>query len=388
MPEFGPPSGNKEVRDYAAILAHSFAGKPDDMLQWLAQLSEREVRVWREGRHVTAGVVAYRIGQYFGGRPVPMAGVAGVVVTPHARATGAGSKAMTALLRELHAEGVALSTLYPATQPIYRRLGYELAGVRTGYRVPVGACELKRQPGTLRPAPEEEQLFDSLARERAKQANGHLERNGFFWRRLWGKGDDTAFRYIIEVEGKPAGFLIYRTKRTEFPLQDLLVADWWAANDKAARRLLAFFGEHRSVGANVQIFGAPMEPLLFCLPEQKWKVDTRWEWMTRIVHLPAALQARGYPVTAELEIELDITDDVLADNQGRWRLTLEKGKGRVSRGGSGRVKLDIRGLAALYSSALGPSDLARLGYLEARVADQAALAQAFAGPAPWLPDFF
>lgn len=121
MPEFGPPSGNKEVRDYAAILAHSFAGKPDDMLQWLAQLDEREVRVWRDGRHVTAGIVAYRIGQYFGGRAVPMAGVAGVVVTPHARASGAGSKAMTALLRELHAQGVALSTLYPATQLFGKR---------------------------------------------------------------------------------------------------------------------------------------------------------------------------------------------------------------------------------------------------------------------------
>lgn len=388
MPEFGPPSGNKEVRDYAAILAHSFAGKPDDMLQWLAQLDEREVRVWRDGRHVTAGIVAYRIGQYFGGRAVPMAGVAGVVVTPHARASGAGSKAMTALLRELHAQGVALSTLYPATQPIYRRLGYELAGVRTGYRLPVNACELKRQPGTLRPAPEDDGLFDTLARERARQSNGHLERSSFFWRRLWGKGDDAAYRYIVEVEGKPAGFLVYRSKRTEFPLQDLLVADWWAANQKAARRLLAFFGEHRSVGANVQIFGAPMESLLFHLPEQKWKVDTRWEWMTRIVHLKAALEARGYPARAELELDLEIADDLLDENQGRWRLTLEKGQGRVTRAGLGRIKLDIRGLAALYTSALAPADLARLGYLQAREADQAALAQAFAGPAPWLPDFF
>ena len=389
MNEYGPPSGNKELRAYAEILAQSFAGKLEDMLDWLSQLPEREVRVWREKGQVVAGLVGYRIGQFFGGQSVPMAGVAGVVVAPHARKSGAGSGAMLALLHELQAEGTALSTLYPATQPIYRKLGYEIAGAHINYALPIGSINVREHSAEIRPAEtEDEPAMAALYGERALATNGNLDRSAFFWKRKWGKGENAAFRYMIEESGKPTGYVIYRAQRVVFPKQDLVVADFTVKTPAAARRLLSFFAEHRSVGERVTLFGAPIEPLFFHLAEQKHKIEARWDWMTRIVSLKPALEKRGYAKHVKATLELEVRDDVLKENHGRWKFEVDDGAAKVEKGGKGKVKVDIRGLAAMYTGALSAQDAEQIGYLEAGKADQATLNAVFAGQTPWTPDFF
>jgi hypothetical protein len=57
-----------------------------------------------------------------------MAGVASVRAAPEDRGRGIGRAVMTALLDEVAAQGYPLSVLYPATMPLYRSLGWELAG--------------------------------------------------------------------------------------------------------------------------------------------------------------------------------------------------------------------------------------------------------------------
>ena len=389
MPDYGPPSGNKELRAYAEILAQSFAGKVEDMLDWLTQLPERELRVWRENGRVIAGLTAYRIGQFFGGQSVPIAGIAGVVVTPHARKGGAGSGAMLAALHELHAEGTALSTLYPATQPVYRKLGYEVAGAHINYALPIGTITTREHGAEIRPAEiEDESAMAALYRERAQATNGNLDRSAFFWLRKWGKGENAAYRYMIEENGKATGYVIYRAQRVSFPKQDLVVADFMVKSQAAARRLLSFFAEHRSVGERVTLFGAPIEPLLFHLAEQKHRIEARWDWMTRIVSLKPALEKRGYAKHVKASLELEVRDDVLKENNGRWKLEVEGGAAKVEKGGKGKVKVDIRGLAAMNTSALSAQDAEQIGYLEASDADIATLNAIFGGPTPWTPDFF
>ncbi len=389
MIDYSPPSGNKELRAYAEVLAQSFAGKVEDMLEWLAQLPERELRVWRENGRVIGGLTAYRIGQFFGGHSVPMAGIAGVVVTPHARKSGAGTGAMRALLDELHAEGTALSTLYPATQPVYRKLGYEIAGAHINYALPIGSINVREHGAEIRPADiEDEPAMAALYNERALAANGNLDRSTFFWLRKWGKGENAAFRYMIEESGKPTGYVIYRAQRVVFPKQDLVVADFTVKTPAAARRLLSFFAEHRSVGERVTLFGAPIEPLFFHLAEQKHKIEARWDWMTRIVCLKPALERRGYAKHVRATLELEVRDDVLKENHGRWKFEVEGGAAKVEKGGKGKVKVDIRGLAAMYTGALSAQDAEQIGYLDASEADKAPLSAIFGGPSPWTPDFF
>ena len=66
--------------------------------------------------------------QYWLGQPVKMAGVASVKVAPEHRGRGIGRTLMTEALNLIAERGYPLSALYPATTPIYRSLGWELAG--------------------------------------------------------------------------------------------------------------------------------------------------------------------------------------------------------------------------------------------------------------------
>lgn len=67
--------------------------------------------------------------QWWGGKSLPMAGIAGVVVAPEHRGRGVGGLLMTAVLERSQSLGYPLSALYPATVPVYRALGFEFAGV-------------------------------------------------------------------------------------------------------------------------------------------------------------------------------------------------------------------------------------------------------------------
>jgi predicted acetyltransferase len=90
----------------------------------------------------------------------------------------------------------------------------------------------------------------------------------------------------------------------------------------------------------------------------------------------------------ETEVELDIADPLLPENGGRVVLSIAGGAADVRRGGSGAVRIDVRGLAALYTGHASPQTLASLGLVEGSAEHLARLALAFTGPSPWMQDFF
>ncbi|MCC6574134.1 MAG: GNAT family N-acetyltransferase [Planctomycetes bacterium] len=388
-PDYGPPSGSAELRVYSENVGQSFVIPAADMQRSLDRMGIDTIRLLRAEGKQQAGLFFYRMGQWFGGRVVPSWGIAGVVVAPQARSSGAGLRLMRELLLEARGAGVALSSLYPATQPVYRKAGYEVAGSRTGYKLPVAAITLREKGAEVRPATDADRaLYAKLYAERAKSNSGMLERDKALWGRLEGTPENPTYHYVIEEDGKPTGYFIFSQKRAVFPLADYTVMDHCTLTPVAARRMLAFFASHWSTGDNLVMFGAPLEPVLLHLAEQKAKVDTRWDWMLRIVDLQKALEARGYPDGATAKLEFAIEDDVLADNAGKWTLEVSSGKSQLIRGGKGRIKLHIRALAPLYSGALSPAALVRLGWLDAPEEDLGVLAAVFAGSSPWMMDFF
>jgi predicted acetyltransferase len=60
----------------------------------------------------------------------------------------------------------------------------------------------------------------------------------------------------------------------------------------------------------------------------------------------------------------------------------------VRAGGRGELRLDVRGLAPLFSGLVAPADLAVAGLVEGPAAALDVAQRLFAGPEPWMPDFF
>jgi predicted acetyltransferase len=110
--------------------------------------------------------------------------------------------------------------------------------------------------------------------------------------------------------------------------------------------------------------------------------------MLRIVDLAQALTARGYPEHVATDLELDLVDEVLEENAGRWSIHIANGRAAIERGGRGSIRLDVRGLAALYTGWMEPHALVVAGSLHASEADLSRLGAAFGGPSPSMLDFF
>ena len=93
--------------------------------------------------------------------------------------------------------------------------------------------------------------------------------------------------------------------------------------------------------------------------------------------------------TSAVAVDLLIEDETCPWNAGPHRLVIERGEGRLEPGGSGAVRLSIRGLAVVYAGACSPAVLRRAGLLEGGdERSDAFLGAASGGPPPTLLDYF
>ncbi|HEY9599261.1 MAG TPA: sterol carrier protein domain-containing protein, partial [Cyanophyceae cyanobacterium] len=190
---------------------------------------------------------------------------------------------------------------------------------------------------------------------------------------------------LIGSESHPEGYVIFKQRSEDGNIE---IRDWVVLTVAAARRLLTFLADHRSLVNKVLWYGSPLNPLLLLLPEQSDRIKQLARWMLRIIDVPKALEQRGYPVELEAELHLNVRDNLLLENNGRFILTASGGRGEVTPGGTGELQLDVRGLAPLYTGLFTPHQLALTGQLEANNAALSVATQLFAGSEPWMSDRF
>lgn len=396
------PKTEKDIAALAEIMASAFGMVTADATAWLGRAGHENLRTWRDGRRIAGGLIILPTGQWFGGRSVPMAGIAGVAVAPQHRARGMGTEMMLAAVREMRAAGWALSALYPATVPLYRRAGYELGGGVYEYQLaPRTIVERERDMPIREITRKDMPAVERAYSHRAQRTCGNLERIDYFWRRIrepfnappthgyavWGQGEIEGYVYFYEKRGDTMDYALRVT--------DLVVLT------PAGRRLLTFFADHRTMSDNVVWCGSPADPLLMTLSEHTYKTRRLIQWMLRILDVEKALSARGYPRGVEAEIRLRVRDDQLPENNDDFVLRVAGGRGRVRRAGragggrpsvrrgrGGHIAIHVRGLAPLYTGYLSPVELAEAGLLEGPRRQIEALAPLFAGPVPWMADMF
>ena len=374
-----------------AILSSSFGTPADDVGPWLETAGHENVRVLRDGAGPVATLIHIPMGQHFGGRSVPMVGIAGVACPPHRRGDGAATELMRRSTRELHRRGVAISALYPAVQSLYRRAGYEQAVVR--FETSVAARDLGDGDRTLsvRPFvptdwPAVKRVYEAVAPTRP----GSLDRGPYCWARAGSRRGQPAIGHVVEEDGAITGYLFhFEQTHPDSPIhRDVSVQDMASSTDRARRRLLTLLGDTRSLADRVVWFGPAHDARLFGIEERRYEVRAYAYAMIRIVDVAAALEARGYPRGLRAELHLDVRDDVVPSNSGRYSLRVEDGRGRVSRAGRGSLGLDVRTLAPLFTGFASPAALAERDALRGTPAAMDVAAQLFAGPQPTLSDMF
>jgi predicted acetyltransferase len=383
----------ESLEEYTSIAVESLlVSDPDTWRTYIDRIGPENVRGVYDGARLAGGLAFYRMGQWFGGKELPCAGVSGVAISAADRGSGACGELLRSLLVELHAEGMPIASLYASTQSLYRKVGFEHAGTQTQYSIPIqsiGSGDRSLPVHRFRSPPIDK--LDHVARRRAVATNGHLGRTEGLWQRLLcPHGASGTITYLLGDAENPEGYAIFRTGSRDGGVPQPLVSTDVAANTPAAlRRLLTLVRDHRSMCDSFQWYGSPNDPIHFLAEEQWVTIGEFMRWMLRIVDLPKALQGRGYDKSVTGELHLEINDPLLPQNSGRWLVRVAEGNATAERGGSGSLAMDVRALAPLYSSLYSADELVSSGAIRATDTDQIRLAnRVFAGPAPWMTEIF
>lgn len=374
------------------VLCHALNIPRDYWSTFVDRIDRRNLRALIDKGTVIGGLGIYRMGQWFSGRVVPCGGISIVGIAPQRRREGAARFQLQRCLEELHADGTPLAALYASSQAVYRSVGFEQGGSRCEYELPITNIRLDDREAAIRevsiesPAP-----FEHLHRRRSAIDNGLIERTHGLWQRIlhWpGCHSKPQQAYMIGDTESPEGYLIsFHTDGGSEPVQ-IIIRDWCAVTPRAGRRLWTLLADHGSIVESVRWHGPPADPMLAHVAECKHTQVKVNRWMLRIVDVGEALRARGYLPGVEEELHLEVIDELLPANTGRYVLTVGNATADVSNGGRGDLRCTIRGLAPLYTGFLRPEALARLGWLEGEPPVLQAAARIFCGPEPWMPEIF
>ncbi|MBW4595821.1 MAG: GNAT family N-acetyltransferase [Brasilonema angustatum HA4187-MV1] len=378
----------EDIQRLGNILEQCFLMSSGESEIFFNSIGLENFRVIRAGEEVAGGLGIILMPQWWGGERVPMAGIAAVGIAPEHRGGGAALTMMKHTVKELHAKGVPISTLYPATQRLYRKAGYEQGGISSIWEVPTQSILVKEEPLPVGAVAGDHEIFRELYQQYARLNNGLLERHQSIWQGIF-KSDkkEAIYAYVIGCAEQPQGYIIFSQHQN----QDgsfIRIRDWAVLTTAAAQTFWSFLAKHRSQIQNVQWKGSATESLTLLLPEQTAKQKSTSYWMLRVINVVKALEKRGYPPGIQAELHLEIQDDLLAENNGKFILSVANGRGEVTSGGKGEMKLDIRGLAPLYTGLFTPQQLQLAGRLDATDTARFAATQIFAGASPWMADFF
>jgi predicted acetyltransferase len=405
------PATDSDIPALARLIHFAFASPVDGAAAWLRTSGVEHLRVVRAETRPDAAPIAtlmrIPMGQRYGGRSVPLMGIAGVAVAPEARGGGLALGMMRTAVREI-ADEMPLSALYASTQALYRQAGYEQAGHRVQTTLPLGAINVRERSGTLVPLTEAHRPSVKACYDRYAAAfDGALDRGPYVWGRVenWHGEAYEGFGVLApgadaRDPGSPLDGYVYFVQRRKIGAapagkHDIGVSDLAYTTPEAGRRLLGFLADFAMVADTAVFHGAPHHPLLALMPLQVHQSFTKEAWMLRICDFKRAVEARGYCRGVRATATIGVTDDVVERNTGVWELSVAGGSAAArrvdpdpSRAPTDAAHADIRGVVPMYTGLLSPAQARLAGLVRGSDAAMTVLGAVFPAGSPWTSDFF
>jgi predicted acetyltransferase len=402
-----------EVGAVARLVAHSFPGPDRPLPWWERQLGQPAYGGSAETTlllGVTAGRVAaacqlHPMRQWIGGAALPMCGVGTVAISPVHRRRHLGGELVTEGLRLARARGDALSALYPFRSNFYRRLGWGQADTAEQFLI---------TPDSLPDAPERagvelletaETRVEALAlyRRWCRAQTGQLERGPAYWQELCSAASAVAAYRGADGEVEGYALVVYRTDLP--PGARFLEVDELVWTTAASRRGL--YGWLASLGdqwKRIMLRELPSHRAADWIREPRLPSGSAAMWrlwapaatlvmgtMTRIVNVELAWSGRRVADGAAFDVVVEVADEQLPDNAGRWRLAFGGGRVAIERATQAEpaIRSDISTISRLFIGALPATAAQQARLLECdRPELLPRIDAALALPEPWTFDRF
>jgi predicted acetyltransferase len=394
-----------EFKRAVGAIGHYFGGWPSDdesAQRFQANLPFERMHAAFDGDRIVGGAGAFPFELTIPGGQVRCGGVTVVGVLPTHRRRGILTEMMRAQLEDIRERGEPIAALWASEEIIYRRFGYGLASLSGEIALSGGYRGLRFPPAPnasarLVPLEEAQEVIGPVYDRVRLRTPGMFGRTASWWEtrtladppdRRQGGGEKNCV--VLEVDGEPAGYALYRM----FPKfeqgsaaghADVIeaIADRPAATGELWRVLLEM-----DWVATLKAYLLPIDHALvhqLSYPRRmKMRVgDALW---VRLVDVGAALSARAYSGDGEVVLELE--DAFLPENTGRWRIA---GGAAERTDAAADLALPVGELAGPYLGGFTFTELTHAGVvreLSAGAAGRADALFASGAPKPWCPEIF
>jgi predicted acetyltransferase len=411
------PIDEHEIDDFIRVDQHAFNTSPwsDDDRRVALDLFEFDRTLAAFDDTTPVGVTMCYSFQLSvpGLQMLPAAGVTFVAVMPTYRRQGVLSSLMRRQLADVRDRGEPLAILWASEAVIYGRYGYGRASWHLDFTLHRGEGGLAGSGSSagdglrlriVEPEaalPELAKVYDAVLASRP----GMFGRNDAWWRSVI--FDPAEHRHgasplrclLAEDASGPRGYALYAgvDTWTGFLPENVLTVHELMAADPAASAALCTDLLSRDLTTEFRLPHRPVDdPLLYQLADPRRTRpklnDNLW---VRIVDLPRALAGRGY--SCPVDVVLEVRDEILPTNAGRWRLsTTDEAPGGglaascVPASSPADLALDVTQLGAAYLGGTRLGALAGSGLVtELRPGAARQLSAALTwDPAPWCPMVF
>jgi predicted acetyltransferase len=293
-------------------------------------------------------------------------GVTWVGVVPSHRRRGILTQMMRQQLDDLHELGEPLAILWASEAAIYGRFGYGAAAPTLQMDGDRSRFSLRDDPGPrgaarLVEADEAKALCAAVYDVVRPEVPGFVARSEAWWENYrladpeyWRRGAGPKFIAVIEFDGEPVAYAIYRIKldwQDGFSKSQVRLLETVATSPAATRELWRFvFGI--DLIERVQGDHDPGSPLFLMVTDPR-SLQLRVSeglWL-RFVDVGAALAGRAY--TGDEAVVIELRDGFCPWNAGRWRVGAETRRTDEEP----ELELDVADLASVY---LGAYDFTQL----------------------------
>jgi predicted acetyltransferase len=413
------PVTDAEYSAFQRVHQHSFNGGPpgaERMTRWLRMFeSDRSLAAFDgslpEGEQVAGTTGVYSLRMAVPGTVLPVAGVTAVSVLPSHRRRGILRSLMRRQLADIAERGEEpVAALWASETPIYARYGYGRATANAYFSFARGEGDLNpfhlADPGLRLRLAEPSAVTAELAKvyQAVQPAQpGFFARSEDWWSRVLHDPPEERHGFaplrclLAEDAAGVRGYALYSAAGgwddpTGLPAGRLAVRELLAADPAASAALWGNLLSRDLVSSVSAEYRPADDPLLYQLADQRRaRVRVNDGVWVRIIDLPGALTRRAY--SGPVDVVLQVTDELLAGNAGRWRLRA---------GGPGEpavcartedpadLALDVRELGAAYLGGTRLGTLAAAGLVrELRPGTLLPLSAALTwDPAPWCPQLF
>lgn len=285
-----------------------------------------------EGEKMTSVIVANAYSCAYFGNDVGMLGVGGVSTLPEYRREGHIRALLSLVLRESYNRGDVLSSLYPFSHPFYRKFGFENGQYMD--KCHLETKELRQFPCTGRVRQfmpgEDDSVIKEIYNAFRKNRNFAVNRRDWEWNDLKKDPYMTHVHTYIWYSEEDVPECYFTLVHEDHGGKSYWLKDWAYLTPRAIRGMLGFLGLLAPGGEKTELW-LPHDVNPFILFNEPYavRVEHTSRGMVRVVNVQKALEL--HPWEEGADFSLQVADDIIAENQGTFRVMRMDGKTTVEK---------------------------------------------------------